>query len=225
MKHHKHVIGFTLAEVLITIGIIGIVAALTLPNLISNYKKQVISKKLAKYYTTMNQAIINSEIENGPYETWDFTLDSQDFYDIYLAKYLKTIKVERSSDKRFLYIHFADGTMASMGYTSCINFYPKIIKKVIDKNIFACSNFQIENTYAKYGKDQFEFRLCNSSWWMNYKGKQKFEPWGTKGCTTGENIDPETLNNDCKNPDSGRYCTEIIKRNGWEIPKNYPIRI
>ena len=31
---------FTLAEVLITLGIIGVVAALTLPTLISNYKKQ-----------------------------------------------------------------------------------------------------------------------------------------------------------------------------------------
>lgn len=32
---------FTLAEVLITLGIIGIVAALTIPALIGNYQKQV----------------------------------------------------------------------------------------------------------------------------------------------------------------------------------------
>ena len=31
---------FTLAEVLITLGIIGVVAAMTLPTLINNYKKQ-----------------------------------------------------------------------------------------------------------------------------------------------------------------------------------------
>lgn len=30
---------FTLAEVLITLGIIGVVAAMTLPSLIGNYKK------------------------------------------------------------------------------------------------------------------------------------------------------------------------------------------
>ena len=34
----KH--GFTLAEVLVTLGIIGIVAALTIPALIGNYQKQ-----------------------------------------------------------------------------------------------------------------------------------------------------------------------------------------
>lgn len=32
--------GFTLAEVLITLGIIGVVAAITIPNLIANYKAQ-----------------------------------------------------------------------------------------------------------------------------------------------------------------------------------------
>lgn len=32
-------IGFTLAEVLITLGVIGIVAAMTLPALVQNYQK------------------------------------------------------------------------------------------------------------------------------------------------------------------------------------------
>ena len=37
LRHKKH--AFTLAEVLITLGIIGIVAALTIPNLMTNTKK------------------------------------------------------------------------------------------------------------------------------------------------------------------------------------------
>ena len=32
--------GFTLTEVLITLGIIGVVAAMTIPNLITNYQKR-----------------------------------------------------------------------------------------------------------------------------------------------------------------------------------------
>ena len=37
-------IGFTLAEVLIVLGIIGVVAALTMPSLISNYQKKIIQE-------------------------------------------------------------------------------------------------------------------------------------------------------------------------------------
>ena len=218
---------FTLAEVLITLGIIGIVAALTLPSIVSNYKKQSIEKKLAKYYSVMNQAITQSEQENGEFSTWDFTLDSHDFYDRYLAKYLKTIKVHKNNDKRFLKIVFADGTMASMGYTRCINFYPKVTKNAFYEGVQpACSNFPIENdTSGKYGKEQFEFWLCQNFYQTNFISTKKFEPYGVKGCSSNKYIDEQTLYDDCTNPESGRYCTEIIRRNGWKIPDNYPIRI
>ena len=41
-------LGFTLAEVLITLGIIGVVAALTMPSLINNYRKQVLVTQFKK---------------------------------------------------------------------------------------------------------------------------------------------------------------------------------
>lgn len=40
--------GFTLAEVLITLGIIGVVAAITIPGLITAYKKHVIASSLKR---------------------------------------------------------------------------------------------------------------------------------------------------------------------------------
>ena len=45
---------FTLAEVLITLGIIGVVAALTLPTLISNYQKRVYVNQLKKSYSVLS---------------------------------------------------------------------------------------------------------------------------------------------------------------------------
>lgn len=47
--------GFTLAEVLITLGIIGIVAALTMPTLISKHQKKVYGTKLIQTYSILNQ--------------------------------------------------------------------------------------------------------------------------------------------------------------------------
>ncbi len=48
---------FTLAEVLITLGIIGIVAAITIPNLIANYQKQTYVTSFKKFYSTYQQGI------------------------------------------------------------------------------------------------------------------------------------------------------------------------
>ena len=45
---------FTLAEVLITLGIIGVVAALTLPTLIQNYQKRVYINQLKKSYSVLS---------------------------------------------------------------------------------------------------------------------------------------------------------------------------
>lgn len=49
---------FTLAEVLITLGIIGVVAALTMPSLIQNHKKQTTLSKLKKYRLHSGKLIV-----------------------------------------------------------------------------------------------------------------------------------------------------------------------
>ena len=56
---------FTLAEVLITLGIIGVVAALTLPNLIANYQNKVLAARAKKAYSSISQAIKMAEAEYG----------------------------------------------------------------------------------------------------------------------------------------------------------------
>ena len=56
--------GFTLAEVLITLGIIGVVSALTLPGLLSDTSSTQIGPKLAKaraMFEQANQALLHNE--------------------------------------------------------------------------------------------------------------------------------------------------------------------
>ena len=50
-------VAFTLAEVLITLGIIGVVAAITLPTLIKNYQKQVWVNQLKKEVSVLQNAV------------------------------------------------------------------------------------------------------------------------------------------------------------------------
>ena len=49
--------GFTLAEVLITLVIIGVIAALTIPTAINNTKEQELKSQFKKAYSTISQAI------------------------------------------------------------------------------------------------------------------------------------------------------------------------
>lgn len=56
--------GFTLAEVLITLGIIGITAALTLPSLIDMHQDAGVGPKLAKAQNTMEDAIGRYIVDN-----------------------------------------------------------------------------------------------------------------------------------------------------------------
>ena len=61
---------FTLAEVLITLGIIGVVAALTLPAVITKYQKKQTATQLKKVYTTLSQAIEHAKADYGDVSTW-----------------------------------------------------------------------------------------------------------------------------------------------------------
>ena len=59
--------GFTMAEVLITLGIIAIVAAMTLPSLVQNYQEKVTVNRLKKVYSTLSQLyLLVSEIDGPP---------------------------------------------------------------------------------------------------------------------------------------------------------------
>ena len=64
---------FTLAEVLITIAIIGIVAALTIPSVIANAQQQEFKTGLKKAVSVLNEAIQVNIAQDGetPYETKD----------------------------------------------------------------------------------------------------------------------------------------------------------
>ena len=85
--------GFTLAEVLITLGIIGIVAAMTIPTLVANYQNkawntsaQVFERKLEEALKTMN----TQQVLAGYRSTADFVNA--------LGKYFKITKVCQNDD-------------------------------------------------------------------------------------------------------------------------------
>ena len=64
--------GFTLSEVLITLGIVGIIAALTIPTILKNYRNKVYASQLKRVYSQISeaaQAIRNDEQTDNFYTT------------------------------------------------------------------------------------------------------------------------------------------------------------
>lgn len=81
---------FTLAEVLITLGIIGVVAALTMPSLIANYQKKVYVDKLQKAYNTFSNAFAKYKADN---ETDTFeNFGDEEVFEKFARKYFKVSK-------------------------------------------------------------------------------------------------------------------------------------
>ena len=97
LKKCKHR-AFTLAEVLITFGIIGVVAALILPHVVTRINEKVTVSKLKETYSMLNQAYKMAEVENDKPQFWykeENNSSSENQHAVFaqiLAKHLKVAK-------------------------------------------------------------------------------------------------------------------------------------
>ncbi|MBQ8460571.1 hypothetical protein IJ541_10785 [bacterium] len=67
----KKIIGFTMAEVLITIGIVGVISALTIPTLMFKINEKRTVTKLKTTQSILSRALKMAEEENGDIEGWN----------------------------------------------------------------------------------------------------------------------------------------------------------
>jgi prepilin-type N-terminal cleavage/methylation domain-containing protein len=190
---------FTLAEVLITLGIIGIVAVLTMPVLVANYQKKVIVTRMHKFYSAFNQALKLSEIDNGEISTWKFgTLYNKAsnviFYETYLKDYFKVIKQDTYYEMKMpihgVRLFLADGSAVLID-NNWVNFYP------------------VANKTAKMGKDVFSFNITANGL-----------------LPEGHGLSRGGLLLNCKegtpNISAGSWCSALIMNDGWKIKDDYP---
>jgi len=83
-------LGFTLAEVLITLVIIGVIAAITVPSLINKTNNQETVSRLKKAYSTLAQATNLIIAEEGSIPSW--TTTNEKIFNLY-KKHLINAKV------------------------------------------------------------------------------------------------------------------------------------
>ena len=229
---------FTLAEVLITLGIIGVVAAMTMPSLITNYQKQQTVVKLKATYSLLAQAVQLSEVDNGELEYWDFSLNSQDFFYKYFSKYLTFINTKVNDDNIDYY--WLNGEKITGNFKEVVNTsYIGILNngaKLFYHNAGELYTFTIivdingEARPNKVGRDVFHFSLSP---------KDGLRPWGYNNhnysadgsqedtnSNFGSNLDRDILTGNglyaCNKAARGRWCAALIMADGWEIKSDYP---
>lgn len=76
--------GFTLAEVLITLGIIGVVAAMTIPTLIANTRAAQLKSRYFKSYSTITQALKLMQADDVSMDSADYSASSNPLYKVFM---------------------------------------------------------------------------------------------------------------------------------------------
>ena len=91
---NKNKTGFTLAEVLITLGIIGIVAAMTIPTLIAKYREIRTVSTLKETFSMLSQGLkLLEEQDEGKPEEWDIQRYDGESAILIANKFKKVLKV------------------------------------------------------------------------------------------------------------------------------------
>ena len=231
MKHHKFTFGFTLAEVLITLGIIGVVAAMTMPSLIANYQKKETVTRLKKAYSIVQQAIRLSELDNEEAQYWDTSLSGEAFFNKYFDKYFNYTNMYNSqelwdvaprknlnggdyggttykrSDTRSFHLMLNDGVLITLNPAS-----EGCIWVGIDTNGLSKPN--------QIGKDTFLFIFSSQYGLQHLGGKGTNDEW-TYGEYDRDKI-KGTSSYACNKAKTGYWCAALIMNDGWEMAKDYP---
>ena len=216
--------GFTLAEVLITLGIIGVIAAMTLPTLITNYQKRATIAKLKRAYSVIKQAYLMSYDQVGdPAAEEAFAMGADTYFKTYWAPFIKAThcKSEKACgyNKVFPFLE-ASGEVYGIGiiadnrstfYTSDGFLYVVFVGSGAIDTRSANTNIIVDINGGKgantFGKDVFCLQRI-----ADEKGND-MQFCGYKS------TDPSV---NCSKKGNGLYCAEKIRRDGWKILKDYP---
>lgn len=234
--------GFTLAEVLITLGIIGIISAMTLPQLLSSYRKKVVENQLKNMYTLISHAVKWAEVDNGI----GFEIDSGDLSDVnnvngfsyehseivfekYFKKYFKITQSypKTENSQYFKYRGYNGKTYITPGYAKCYKLANGTGMCYIARGGNQMGYFYIylkpDKQDKVVGRDVFslEFNRKNNTYKVyqmmqdSYRTSQRNQY--IEGCVS-ENEYP------IGSWPRAMICTFLIWNNNFQIANDYPIK-
>ncbi len=233
---------------LITLVVIGIIAAITVPLIMANHKKTEYSGRLKKFYSTLLNAVKQAETEWGV-DTIELCSDNsgssgkcpntnainkKEWFEKYLAQYISYIKTEElSSDSNYykslnMYDQFKglnSGLFVVYLNDGSLFFNDEAVGVIV----YDVNGEKGPNTY---GRDLFYFFLLTC---IDEYYQMDYMPHVSTACNYrllsyggSEGYKPTTrsgLIDNCQNKSTCWGCSRLLENDGWEFKDDYPFRL
>jgi len=220
----KNKFGFTLAEILIAIVIIGVIATFTIHTAHNHAMKQKTEKKVAQFYSIINAAMRRSYIDNGILPELERSKMSYNgnvtWLMTYLLPYVNYVEYSNCGDTNSfrtnaVCVRLANGTLfefVSGTDGGDILFFP-------DGQFFNSTN-KSQRLQRKFFAFQFAKKLASNQNTISQTGFIEPYVFTWNGTRNGLINDSQY---GCKNGSKGPwFCTKMLELNGWKIPNDYP---
>jgi prepilin-type N-terminal cleavage/methylation domain-containing protein len=197
-------LGFTLAEVLITLAIVGVIAALTIPGLTANVSKKSIGPALAKAVNNLNS--VNAEALEHSGKTRLDDIVGNGYYSAVLEAYMGGVLYPSTTE----YYKF----LSNDGIMYIVHSKVSSLEDEIDDERYCGVYWPVTiDINGKKGKNE------------TAKGTEQFlvyvDAFGKvilAGSQEAVDYGIETTKLDCKKDKTiNEYCTATVAKYGWEV--------
>lgn len=239
--------GFTLAEVLITLGIIGVVAALAAPALNNSAQKAKVGPALSKFISTLENAHQHITADNEADSLTAVTNGDVDTYLTELSKYAKGVKDTKELDSftpkpsNYDGLSNADGSPSKDDMDSTTKIYKfadgsaMVLKHYNRDSSHSAGSYLgnvaslwfdingFENKPNRAGKDEFRFYIDDSGAVYPDGGNIKKNIYEQAGINLSGNLWNES-NGTCDETAvkrGGVYCGASVVDNGFKVIYKY----
>lgn len=203
----KKTLAFTVAEILVAMSIVGVVAAMTIPTLYYNKTKKEYSVKLKNFYSRMQNAIEDMQVDKGSFKDMkkpDNTDQSRTAW--YLNNIDPYMGHQYVKDRK---IYYKDGSSLDLLWTGgCLDV-----------------NYDVNGDKSpnRDGYDIYRFLYCfddgNRNSWFGDK-ETFFGSYGAGFVATSTTR--AQMINQCKA--SAAYCSRLLQVDNWEYKQDYPYK-
>ena len=202
---YKKLFAFTLAEILLTMTIVGAIATMTIPTLVNKRIQTERSAKLKKFYSRMSNAVDQMVFDGKSFKYMDKKNNSTEYVNWYkkdLDRYMEHKLIDGET------IYFVDESSMKFEGTAS------------DGNcaivIYDTNGLKMPN---KLGYDQYQFLFC-------------FTDGSRSGMLCSADTFFGAQDPDCNGTadylgecnDNQAYCTRYLQTNNWDYQPEYPFK-